>query len=205
MSVKSLQDRMIPSVYGIGYMGNNPELKSSCNGKRCNIYYRWKNMIGRCYNEKFHQRKPTYEGCTVSDEFKDYSKWREWYDKYPYKQDDWQLDKDLLIKGNKVYSESTCVFIPREINQILVKSTATRGKHLIGVYWSATNKAFRAMVSKGKGKQEHLGFFNTELEAFNAYKQAKESFIKELAEEYKDMLDPRAYNALRNYVVDIDD
>ena len=162
-------------------------------------------MIGICYNEKFHQRQPTYEGCTVSDEFKDYSKWREWYDKYPYKQDDWQIDKDLLIKGNQVYSENTCIFIPREINQVLTKSTASRGEHLIGVSWSKTNKAFVATVRKNKGKPEHLGYFKTEVEAFNAYKQAKEAYLKEPADKYKDMLDPRAYEVLYDYTVDIDD
>ena len=88
------------------------------------------------------------------------------------------MDKDLLVKGNKVYSESTCVFIPQEINLVLIKGTAMRGKHLIGVYWSKTNKAFVAQISKNKGKQEHLGYFNTEVEAFKAYKTVKESLLK---------------------------
>ena len=47
-----------------------------------------------------------------------------------------QLDKDLLVKGNKVYNESTCVFLPKEINSVLTKSTASRGDYLIGVCWS---------------------------------------------------------------------
>ena len=205
MGIKSLQERMTPSVYGVGYLGGNSELKSTYNGKKCNIYTQWKNMIERCYNEKFHQRQPTYIDCTVSDEFKDYSKWREWYDKYPYKQGDWQIDKDLLIKGNKVYSEDYCVFLPKEINSVLTKRTALRGEHLIGVCWHNTNKAFVAKVNKNKGNPEWLGSFKTEIEAFNAYKQAKESYIKELADKYKDVLDPRAYEALYNYTVDIDD
>ena len=205
MGVKGLEARMKPSVYGIGYLGGNLGLKTSYNGKKCNIYYAWKNMLERCYNEKFHQRQPTYEGCTVSDEFKDYSKWREWYDKYPYKQDGWQIDKDLLIKGNKVYSEDCCVFLPKEINSVLTKRTALRGEYLIGVCWHNTNKAFVAKVNKNKGNPEWLGSFNTEIEAFNAYKQSKESYIKELADKYKDLLDPRAYKALYNYTVDIDD
>ena len=117
----------------------------------------------------------------------------------------WQLDKDLLVKGNKVYSESTCVFIPAEVNTLLTKRTASRGEHLIGVYWHKTNKAFKAQVSKNKGTQEYLGSFKTEIEAFNAYKQAKESFVKEQAEKYKSQIDPRAYNALMNYEVGIDD
>ena len=34
---------------------------------------------------------------------------------------------------------------------------------------------------------------------------SNESYIKELADKYKDLLDPRAYEALYNYTVDIDD
>ena len=204
MGVKSLQDRTIPNVYGVGYMGNNFELKSSCNGKKCPVYDMWYRIIERCYSKKLHDRCPTYTDCYVSDDFKDYSKWREWYDKYPYKQDDWQLDKDLLAKGNKIYSSETCVFLPHIINSTLTKSNKTRGEYLIGVYFGTHNNKFKSYLSK-RGKKMWLGSFNTELEAFNTYKQSKESYIKELAEEYKDMLDPRAYSALQNYVVDIDD
>ena len=111
----------------------------------------------------------------------------------------------MLVKGNKVYSEDSCVFLPIEINTVLTKCTSSRGEHLIGVYWSKTHKAFKAQVSRNKGKQEHLGYFNTELEAFNTYKTAKEAFIKEQAEKWKDKIDDRAYNALMNYQVEITD
>ena len=201
MGYKSLEDRMKPTVYGVGCLGGNLDLKSKINGKLCKIHNLWRKMIERCYNEKFHERCPTYTGCYVSDEFKDYSKWREWYDNYQYKQDGWHLDKDLLIKGNKVYSKDTCVFLPQEINNVLTKRTALRGEYLIGVCWNKTNKAFKATVRKNKGKQEHLGYFNTEIEAFNAYKVAKENYIKSVAKEYKDKVDIRVYNALMSYEV----
>ena len=149
---------------------------------------------------------PTYEGCKVSDNFRSYEYFYEWCNnQIGFGSEGWHLDKDLLIKGNKVYSENTCIFIPSEINSLLIKSTASRGKHLIGVCWSNTNKAFVAKVSRNEGQQEHLGFFNTELEAFDAYKTAKETFIKEQAEKWKSQIDPRAYNALMNYQVEIDD
>ncbi len=115
------------------------------------------------------------------------------------------LDKDLLIKGNKVYSEDTCVFLPVEINSLLTKSIASRGEHLIGVSWHKKGKSFVAQINKNKGKQEKLGYFKTELEAFNAYKQAKESFVKEQANKWKSQIDERAYNALMNCAVDIND
>ena len=205
MRYKGLEARMKPSICGVGYLGCNLELKASYNGKKCSIYYAWVRMFERCYSKKFHRINPTYIGCTVSDEFKDYSKWREWYDNYQYKYDGWHLDKDLLFKGNKIYSKDTCVFIPREINQVLVKRESSRGEYLIGVCWSKTNNAFKAQIRKNKGKPEYLGSFKTETEAFNAYKKAKEGYLKELAEEYKDRIDPRAYEVLYNYTVDIDD
>ena len=205
MNVKGLEARMKPSVYGVGCLGSNLNLKSRINGKTCKIHSLWRNMIERCYSKKFHRINPTYIGCTVSDEFKDYSKWREWYDNYPYKQDGWQLDKDLLTKGNKVYSEDSCVFIPKEINSLLVKSTASRGEYLIGVSWHKRDKVFVAKISLGAGNQKVLGYYDNEYEAHLSYKKAKEEYIKELADKYKDLLDPRAYEALYNYTVDIDD
>ena len=66
-------------------------------------------------------------------------------------------------------------------------------------------KSFVAHVGKSKGKQEHLGYFKTEIEAFNAYKEAKEAFVKEQANKWKGQIDERAYEALINYTVNIDD
>ena len=163
-------------------------------------------MLQRCYNGSFKKKRPTYEGCKVSDKFKSYEYFYEWCNKQiGFDNQGWQLDKDLLVKGNKVYSEDSCVFLPQEINSLLVKSNASRGEHLIGVCWDKAKKAFKAQVRKNKGKSEHLGLFKTEIEAFNVYKTAKESYLKEQANEWKSQIDDRAYNALMNYKVNIDD
>ena len=199
-----VKDPYSHSVYGVGILGAKyPVSEGSVKTKE---YMLWCNMLQRCYSDAYKKERPTYIGCGVSDKFKSYEYFYEWCDKQiGFGNQDWHLDKDLLVKGNKVYSETTCVFLPQEINTLLIKRETLRGTHLIGVSWSKTNKAFMAQVSKNKGKSEHLGFFNTELEAFNAYKQAKESFIKEQAEKYKSQIDPRAYNALMNYQVEITD
>ena len=206
VQVKSgnVKDPYLPSVYGIGVLG--AKYPSKINGVLTKEYILWCGMLKRCYPTILKKKRPTYEDCEVSDNFKSYDYFYKWCNsQVGFDNQGWHLDKDLLIKGNKVYSESTCVFIPREINQLLTKSTALRGKHLIGVYWSKTNKAFVAKVNKGKGKQEHLGYFNTELEAFNVYKTAKEAFIKEQANKWKSQIDERAYKALLNYQVEITD
>ena len=199
-----VKDPYLPSVYGEGILGT--KYLPSINGVNTKEYVLWKNMLERCYSDSFKKKRPTYEGCKVSDNFLYYEYFYEWCHKQiGFNNKDWQLDKDLLVKGNKVYSEDSCIFLPREINQLLVKCTASRGKYLIGVCWCNTKKAFVARVSKNKGRQEFLGYFNTEIEAFKAYKQAKESFVKEQANKLKSQIDDRAYNALMNYTVNIND
>ena len=199
-----VKDPYSPSVYDIGIVGT--KYPSKVNGVKTKEYELWHSMLTRCYSDVYKKKQPTYEGCEVSDKFKSYEYFYEWCHKQiGFNNKDWHLDKDLLVKGNKVYSESTCIFIPAEINQVLIKREALRGEYLIGVYWHNTKKAFKAQVNTNKGKQEYLGLFNTELEAFNAYKDAKEAFIKEQANKWKSQIDIRAYNALMNYKVEITD
>ena len=200
----NVKDRLSPSVYGVGELGTKYPTK--VNGVLTKEYDLWHSMLRRCYNDTYQKKQPTYKDCEVSDNFKNYEYFYEWcHNQIGFGIEGFELDKDLLVKGNKVYSESACVFIPKEINLALIKCTASRGEHLVGVYWCKTAKAFVARVNKNKGKREYLGLFNTEIEAFNAYKTAKESFIKEQAEKWKSQIDPRAYNALMNYQVEITD
>ena len=200
----NVKDPYSPSVYAIGVLGT--KYQATVNGRITKEYSRWHSMLERCYSDTFKKKYPTYESCEVSENFKSYEYFYEWCQKQiGFNNQDWHLDKDLLVKGNKLYSETTCVFLPQEINKILTKRTVSRGEYLIGVYWSKRSKAFVAQVKKNKGKQEYLGYFNTELEAFNAYKQAKEAFVKEQAEKWKDKIDSRAYEALMKYTVEITD
>ena len=199
-----VKDLHLASVYGIGVVGN--KYPSRVNGVLTKEYTLWVGMLQRCYSDTYQKKHPTYIGCEVSDNFLHYEYFYDWCQKQVgFGKCGFQLDKDLLTKGNKVYSEDTCVFIPSEINTVLIKSTASRGEYLIGVSWHKTKKGFVARVGKSKGKQEHLGCFNTELEAFNAYKEAKEAFVKEQANEWKGKIDERAYDALMSYKVEITD
>ena len=200
----NVKDLYSPSVYSVGIVGI--KYPPSVNSRNTKEYDLWHSMLQRCYSTTLKKKRPTYEGCKCSDNFKSYEYFYEWCNKQiGFGVADFELDKDLLMKGNKVYSENICVFIPKEINSLLTKSTASRGKYPIGVYWSKRDKAFVAMVCKNKGKQEYLGHFKTEIEAFDAYKTAKESFIKEQAEKWKGKIGERAYEALMNYTVEITD
>ena len=199
-----VKDPYAQSVCGVGVSGTRYPI--TVNGVKTKEYVLWVNMLKRCYSDSYKKKHLTYEYCTVSENFKYYEYFYEWCNKQiGFDDEGWQLDKDLLIKGNKVYSESTCVFLPKEINTVLIKCDKIRGKHPIGVHYHKRDKAFMAQVRENKGKSEHLGYFKTEIEAFNAYKKAKESFIKEQANDWKLQIDDRAYKALMNYTVEITD
>ena len=200
----NVKDRYLPSVCGLGILGN--KYPSTINGVNTKEYTLWKTMLQRCYSTTLKKKYQTYEGCEVSENFLHYEYFYEWCNQQiGFGNKGFDLDKDLLVKGNNIYSEHSCVFLPTEVNKVLIKSDKIRGEHIIGVYWDKTNKAFKAQVSKNKGKQECLGYFKTEIEAFNTYKTAKESFIKEQAEKWKGQIDERAYEALMNYTVEITD
>ena len=200
----NVKDPYSPSVCGVGITGT--KYPSKLNGRNTKEYMLWQNMLERCYSDVYKKKNPTYINCEVSDKFKSYEYFYEWCcNQIGFGVEGFELDKDLLVKGNKVYSENTSIFLPKEINSMLTKRTASRGKHLIGVCWHKRDKVFMTTVSKNKGKQEFLGYFNTEIEAFNAYKIAKESFVKEQANKWKGQIDIRAYNALMNYQVEITD
>ena len=197
-----VKDPYAPSVCGVGVLGT--KYLSKVNGVLTKEYTLWCHMLERCYSDNSKKKRPTYESCEVSDNFLHYEYFYDWCQKQVgFGKCGFQLDKDLLTKGNKVYSEDSCVFIPQGINKVLTKRESMRGEHLIGVHWHNASRAFKAQVSKSAGKQEYLGSFNTEIEAFNAYKTAKESFIKEQANKWKSQIDERAYNALMNYKVEI--
>ena len=204
-----VRDRLTSSVFGVGVIGDKRNLK--IDGVATKEYNLWYTMLQRCFDEHSEGVLETYKDCTVSENFKSYEYFYDWcnnqvgFNIFDENDKPFEIDKDLLIKGNKLYSENTCVFLPREINVALTKSNKTRGDYPIGVHWSSTKKVFIAQINKGGGSQKHLGQFDTELEAFNAYKQAKESYLKELANKWKDKVDTRAYDALMNYLVEITD
>lgn len=194
-------------VFGIGV--NDKKYPCAKNKVTVKEYAVWQSMLLRCYS---HIRPSTnrYEGCTVSDNFKHYSFFYEWcqnqvgFGNKDENSNSWHLDKDLLVKGNKVYSEDICVFIPPEVNLLLTKRDSKRGEFPIGVSWHKSNKTFCAYCSTTE-KDKHLGTFPTPEQAFQAYKTFKESYIKQVAEQYKDVIDPRAYKALLEYEVNIED
>jgi hypothetical protein len=180
--------------------------KSVGRGGRCDpLYKKWNGMMQRCYNPKNKINNPAYEACTSSETFRHFSKFKSWYySQIGCKQEGWHLDKDILIKGNKVYSEDTCCIVPPEINVALANNKSVRGSFPQGVIYNSTKTRYRARIQRGD-KWESLGTYDTPEEAFYVYKQAKEAHIKSLAEKWKDKIDHRVYEALMNWAIEITD
>lgn len=167
----------------------------------------WLNMLARCYNE--HQaegRNSTYVDCRVSENFKNFQFFAEWCNKQiGFGKDGWHLDKDILLKGNKLYSENTCVFLPSELNVLFNKKKKQRGEYPIGVSKSSKPTYNYSSSCNHNGKQVWLGYHSTVEAAFLKYKEFKESVVKEAAIKWKGQIDPRAYQALMSYEVEVTD
>ena len=187
------------TVRGIGYDSKGTH-KSYVNGVKSRSYQIWQNMLTRCYAESCRDRYYMYIGCTVVEEWQDYQNFAEWYTNHPYSGYGYNLDKDLLLKGNKVYSPETCCFVPPQINSLILDSRKSRGDYKQGVSLKKGSSKFRACLNV-KGNCVELGYFETEEEAFRAYKQAKEKHVKETAEEWKSKIDSNVYIALLNWEV----
>jgi len=174
-------------------------------GKLIMEYVLWKNMLKRCFYEGYKQNQPTYQDVTCSKEWLSMTKFIEDVSQMRgYGLSGWALDKDILQKGNKLYSKETCCFVPAEVNLLLIKSDNSRGEYPVGVCFHKATGKFMAYLTIN-GKQKHLGYFTTPEEAFQVYKLAKEAYIKVVAQQWQHLLDERVYQALLDYEVNIDD
>jgi hypothetical protein len=194
----SVKNPNYPNIFNIGFIGDGI-YKSRYKGKLTKEYSSWKNMLSRCYDGK----NPTYRDITICDEWKCFQNFAKWsYENYKSHMEKWNLDKDILIKENKVYSPKTCCFVPHEINMLFVKSEKTRGNLPIGV--TKNHKRYQATIGIDRGRV-NLGTYGTPKEAFQAYKIGKEEYIKEIADKWKPQITRETYQALINHRVQITD
>ena len=194
-----------PRSYNIGYIGEGI-YKAKENGKDTKMYIVWHEMLKRCYSEKYHKKNNTYEGCEVCDEWHNFQNFAEWYEEnyYEIPGEVMALDKDILVKGNKIYSPNTCIFVPQSINTLFIKSDKIRGNLPIGVHYKKQNKKYIAQC-KMNNEKKYLGSFDTPEEAFQVYKKFKERYIKQIADEYIELIPQELYNAMHNYEIEYED
>lgn len=194
-------------VYGVGV--NNFHGAISLNGVHIREYKIWTEMLRRCYSIGIKVNRPSYTNCIVDDWLLDFSNF------YKFARDQigffdrdsngksFHLDKDILGNG-KLYSTETICFIPPEINAFKTNRKSTKGEYPIGVLFHKASGKLISQITVNSTKK-YLGVFDNPYDAFSAYKVEKEKQSKFLAEKYKSVIDPRVYQALIDYEVNIDD
>lgn len=184
-------------MYGVGI--NDADyivIKGRRGDKRdaCPFYEKWKSMLLRCYGSDAYKAKtPTYRDCYVCDDWLYFSNFKAWMETQ-----DWegkQLDKDLLVKGNKVYSPQTCCFLTRRVNMYLSAARSKKSSLLTGAVLVWTGR-YISQCNDENGLSNHLGTFDTEIEAHNAWRAFKLDVGRKLASEIDNFL---IANAVRNY------
>ena len=206
----SVRNPYAPTVWGVGMTGNKYSTKIGV--RHTKEYDTWASMLQRCFNDKLKKKQPAYKYVSCCDEWLHFEKFYEWlhsqsnFDKWlngKY----WALDKDILNKGNKIYSPDNCCLIPQNVNCLFLKRESERGKYPIGV--RCTDNGFVAKCRNPfTNKGEELGNYSTPENAFyQGYKPYKEKIIKQVAQiEYESgNITEECYKAMMNYEVEITD
>lgn len=175
-------------VYGVGYNSSPKNGYKSKEGNRiAKSYDAWKRMLQRCFDAKYKEEHPTYIGVTCVDEWKDFQCFASWWYSQPNHDKGFQLDKDLLIDGNKVYSPKTCCLLPSEIN----KTLNTKG--YVSTWREKDGKFTFTVFSEIVGYEDHY------LKKAENVVSARNYRIKSLIEKYRNDLTKSSIEALNNY------
>lgn len=172
-----VKDKLLPSVYGVGFFGVGGYIGNSKH------YQAWHSMMQRAYSSKFHDKQNTYRGVTVCDEWHNFQVFAKWFEEnYPNDGSSYDIDKDLKIIGNKVYSTETCMFVSRVVNGFATDHGSARGDCLIGVYFCKSRRKFQSYCNDpSSGGRVFLGWFSDETLAHLAWRKRKSEFAYELA------------------------
>ena len=200
-SITSVEKSSIKkTVVGVGY-NSGGFYKSRVNGIKTPEYKSWYEMIRRCYCPNKLLEHPSYKDCVVCDEWLDFQNFAHWFVNHVYYNKGYELDKDLLVCGNKIYSKDTCSLVPKSINTLFVDRRSSRGEYPIGVNYHKASGRFVAQLSVD-GKRIHLGLFSCVDEAYACYVLAKEAHVKLVANQQKDNISEPIFNALMSWSAD---
>lgn len=183
-----VRDYYYPSVEGVGYLGTNRKVSS------LPAYHCWKRMLVRCYSENYHSNRGTYRDCSVEKSWHNFTNFESWFDENYV--EGYHLDKDLLEQGNRVYSKTTCCFIPDYLNSLIVERVKVEEGGTVGV-----------TKRKKKGTKEFNGLYNVQIagsflmrtrdlrEAGDNYRDFKKLLFEEAADKLEDLNMITSYQA----------
>ena len=174
-------------ICGVAFNDVGYQVQPLINGRqlKCPFYEKWKGMIRRCYETSPPRKNNRYFDCVVSEEWKYLSVFRAWMIKQDW--EDRELDKDILIPGNKLYSKDTCIFISHKINSLLLASNRSRGDLPIGVTLKKSNGWYSARA-RHNNKTVFLGDYKDVETASLSYRNFKSSHIIKIAQQQSDLI-----------------
>lgn len=177
-----MKEWMRKPLYGVGVNDSDYVTQPSM-GERCPYFDKWASMLRRCYAGK---HAPSYKDCEVCDEWLTFSNFKNWMQSKNWEGLD--LDKDILVRGNRIYSEETCVFIPPFVNLILFGAGNKQKKSNLplGVVIKPRLKT-NPYAAQGTldGKRLHLGVRSTPLEAHMLWQKWRLDSIYKITLEYR--------------------
>lgn len=202
----TVRDPYHPWIHGVGYIGVGKYLthngRTKSGGYCCTrAYSTWRGMLDRCYGTmSLEKTNKCYTGVTVCEEWHNFQNFAEWYTlQKPITTEKLLLDKDLKIPGNKVYCPDACTFVPSRINSLFTGWISNRDLPR-GVVHQHNGKFQAKMGDKcspdSRKRTISLGVYSTKEEAFEAYVFHKNKLVKEVADCYRDLLDPLVYSNL---------
>jgi len=183
------------TVFGVGINDADYVTQPRINDRQvtCPFYAKWHDMIKRCYHQKTLEKRPSYIGCSICDEWLYFSNFKSWMAKQDW--DGMHLDKDIITPGNKIYSPDNCCFVTGALNMLLTDHAADRGIYPQGVDCDKRKSIYRSRVNYN-GNSVYLGSHSTPELASAAYIRAKTQIILEEADNQENS---RIANGLRQH------
>lgn len=200
-----------PTVCGVGISGNKYPIVE--NKRPTREYNAWLRMLNRCFDETVKKSQPTYKDVSMCDEWLLFDNFYEWLHSQPnfdkwYNNKRWAIDKDILVKRNKLYSPEMCCLVPQNVNCLFLKREAERGDYPIGVRYKNNEGFIASCHNPFTNRNEQIGTYSTPENTFYlGYKPYKEDIIKRVAKIEFDAgnITKECYDAMMNYEVEIDD
>ena len=197
----SIKSPYCKSVCGVGFIGEG-EFKTATARKNNKMYECWRGILRRVHDKQMLDRCPTYRDVTICEEWYNFQNFAKWYEENYYEVEGqmMHLDKDILVRGNRIYSPDTCIFVPRDINVVVITYNKKKSKLPVGVSMCSDNIGYVATCNNDSGNH-YLGYFKTVYEASNTYKEHKRKTVIKMAEKYKGKIPVKLYEALLEFEV----
>lgn len=185
------------NLQGVGFLGVGKHIAHT-DKKTTEVYEKWQSIIQRCYNPYKLDKHRKFMNHTVCDTWHSFQDFAEWYTQLEYTDCNYQLVKNLIDLENTVYDATHCFLIPKSISMSL--ALAKHGKYPYGIKFNKAKGKYQVVLHK-KSTGGALTSYDTLKQAIAGYVDHKEQHVKELANEWRNVISNRTYIALMSWKI----